>query len=131
MRHTAVRFSVWQQINSSLLSDSSCKDDITTLADLQFVILQAPSSDSDPDLQAKQQAVLLSAAMRTMAMPLGRGALTLGLTQPLPGEHLAVPLLCLSGIVPGPRGDADATGGRMLISLDLQAAQAAPGTFGF
>lgn len=60
-------------------------------------------------------------------MPLGRGALTLGLSQPLPGEHIAVPLLCLSGVVAGPRGETGAAGGRILVSLDLQAAQAAPG----
>eukprot|EP00878_Enallax_costatus_P032676 GHUV01035928.1.p3 GENE.GHUV01035928.1~~GHUV01035928.1.p3 ORF type:complete len:156 (+),score=45.50 GHUV01035928.1:244-711(+) len=65
--------------------------------------------------------------MRTMAMPLGRGALTLGLSEPLPGEQLAVPLLCLSGVVAGPQGDTASGSGRILVSLDLQAAQAAPG----
>lgn len=101
---------------------------ISTVGSKSLVLsVQISVSDSDPDLQVKQQAALLSAAMRTMAMPLGRGALTLGLSEPLPGEQLAVPLLCLSGVVAGPGGDAGATGGRILVSLDLQAAQAAPG----
>ncbi len=52
--------------------------------------LQAVVSESDPELPAKQQASLLTAAMRTMSLPLGRGALTLGLAEPLPGEPLAV-----------------------------------------
>jgi anaphase-promoting complex subunit 1 len=88
--------------------------------------LQVPGPDSDPDLPAKQQAALLSSALRTMALPLGRGAFTLGLSEPLPGEHLAVPLLCLSGVVPGPGPDGG-VGGRVLVNLDLTNAQPAPG----
>jgi hypothetical protein len=61
-----------------------------------------------------------------MALPLGRGAFTLGLSDPLPGEHLAVPLLCLSGVVAGPGADGG-TGGRVLVNLDLTNAQPAPG----
>lgn len=56
--------------------------------ELSFVLvlrLQAVVSESDPELPAKQQASLLTAAMRTMSLPLGRGALTLGLAEPLPG----------------------------------------------
>lgn len=51
--------------------------------------VQAVVSESDPELPAKQQASLLTAAMRTMALPLGRGALTLGLAEPLPGVWAA------------------------------------------
>ncbi|WIA14045.1 hypothetical protein OEZ85_002600 [Tetradesmus obliquus] len=90
------------------------------------VVLTVPGPDSDPDLPAKQQAALLSSALRTMALPLGRGAFTLGLSQPLPGEQLGVPLLCLSGVVPGP-GPEGGAGGRVLVNLDLTNAQPAPG----
>eukprot|EP00775_Hariotina_reticulata_P010096 gene10096-10252_t len=92
------------------------------------VILMVPdASDSDPDLPAKQQAALLAAAMRTMALPLGRGAFTLGLSQLLPGEHIVVPLLCLSGLVAGPGGVDGAAGSKILVNLDLTNAQPAPG----
>jgi len=36
----------------------------------------------DPEMQALQQARLLALGMRTMTLPLGRGALTLGHTPP-------------------------------------------------
>lgn len=46
----------------------------------------------DPEMQALQQARLLALGMRTMTLPLGRGALTLGdTTPPLPVNML---LLC-------------------------------------
>jgi hypothetical protein len=41
-------------------------------------------------------------------------------------KHLAVPLLCLSGVVAGPGADGG-TGGRVLVNLDLTNAQPAPG----
>jgi hypothetical protein len=47
--------------------------------------LQVSGSESDPELHAKQQAALFACALRTMALPLGRGALMMGLAQPLPG----------------------------------------------
>ncbi|KAK9834947.1 hypothetical protein WJX84_010452 [Apatococcus fuscideae] len=55
---------------------------------------------SDPEMVAHQQAQLLSLASRTMALPLGRGALTLGTFHPLPTEPLAMPPLVLAGRVP-------------------------------
>lgn len=57
-------------------------------------MLQAAVSESDPELPAKQQASLLTAAMRTMSLPLGRGALTLGLAEPLPGGVTAAVSAC-------------------------------------
>jgi hypothetical protein len=90
--------------------------------------LQVPdASESDPELPAKQQAALLASAMRTMALPLGRGAFTFGLSQLLPGEHIMVPLLCLSGLVAGPGGTDGSAGGKILVNLDLTNAQPAPG----
>jgi hypothetical protein len=49
------------------------------------------------------------------------------LSDPLPGERLAVPLLCLSlCLVAGPGPDGGA-GWRVLVNLDLTNAQPAPG----
>ncbi len=43
----------------------------------------------DPEMQALQQARLLALGMRTMTLPLGRGALTLGHTPPPPSPILS------------------------------------------
>jgi len=43
------------------------------------------------------------------------------------GEHLVVPLLCLSGVVPSPAGEGGPGNGRLLINLDLTNAQPAAG----
>ncbi len=43
----------------------------------------------DPEMQALQQARLLALGMRTMTLPLGRGALTLGHTPPPPPRILS------------------------------------------
>jgi hypothetical protein len=48
-----------------------------------------------------QQLKLTVLAIRTCALPLGRGALTLGTLRPLPTEPLHIPPLCL-----GERGTA-------------------------
>jgi hypothetical protein len=57
---------------------------------LSFLSLQVPGSESDADLPAKQQTALFGCALRTMAQPIGRGALMLGLEQPLPGACVSV-----------------------------------------
>lgn len=48
------------------------------------------------------------------------------------GEHVVVPLLCLSGVVPCPAGEASGpnSSGRVLINLDLTNAQPASGEGG-
>lgn len=46
---------------------------------------------------AAQQLKLTVLAIRTCALPLGRGALTLGTLRPLPTEPLHIPPLCLGG----------------------------------
>jgi anaphase-promoting complex subunit 1 len=43
------------------------------------------------------------------------------------GEHVVVPLLCLSGVVPSPAGDSGPNNGRVLVNLDLTNAQPAAG----
>lgn len=48
---------------------------------------------SDPEMVAHQQAQLLSLASRTMALPLGRGALTLGQSL-LPENMVLEHVLC-------------------------------------
>lgn len=62
---------------------------------------------------------LMASAVRTMALALGRGALTLGSAHPLPTEPLVIPPLCLSGVVPGQH--------YAHVPLDLSTAQPAPG----
>eukprot|EP00198_Chlamydomonas_reinhardtii_P004462 XP_001693798.1 anaphase promoting complex subunit 1 [Chlamydomonas reinhardtii] len=57
--------------------------------------------ESDPEAPAKQQQQLLAAALRTMSLPLGRGAVALATGRPLPTEPTAsVPSMCLAGLVP-------------------------------
>lgn len=43
------------------------------------------------------------------------------------GEHVVVPLLCLSGAVPCPAGENGPSSGRIMVNLDLTNAQPAPG----
>jgi anaphase-promoting complex subunit 1 len=81
--------------------------------------LKVDATENDPELQAKQQAALLALAARTLALPLGRGAVALGTLRPLPGEALRAPPLCLSAVT----GEAP----RCVVALDLSAATAAPG----
>jgi anaphase-promoting complex subunit 1 len=61
----------------------------------------------------------MASAICTMALALGRGALTLGTAHPLPTEPLVIPPLCLSGVDPDQGGAS--------INLDLSTAQSAPG----
>ena len=58
---------------------------------------------SDHDFVEVQERALQSLCIRTMALPIGRGALGFRTTHPLPTETLPVPKLCLSGRAP-PRG---------------------------
>ncbi|KAL3147502.1 hypothetical protein ABBQ38_014558 [Trebouxia sp. C0009 RCD-2024] len=73
----------------------------------------------DPEMQALQQARLLALGMRTMTLPLGRGALTLGTLHPIPTEPLCIPDLCLAGRLPQQHN--------AVFNLDLSAANAVPG----
>eukprot|EP00898_Chlorokybus_atmophyticus_P000905 jgi/Chlat1/1815/Chrsp135S02131 len=59
-----------------------------------------PAASDGPDLVARQQARLWRLAARTTALPVGRGAFTLGTWQPLLTEALTVPKLNLSGRLP-------------------------------
>ena len=60
---------------------------------------------SDHDFVEVQERALQSLCIRTMALPIGRGAIGFRTTYPLPTETLPVPKLCLSGRAP-PRGAA-------------------------
>ncbi|KAL0039031.1 hypothetical protein WJX77_005730 [Trebouxia sp. C0004] len=73
----------------------------------------------DPEMQALQQARLLALGMRTMTLPLGRGALTLGTLRPIPTEPLCIPDLCLAGRLPQQHN--------AVFNLDLSSANAVPG----
>jgi hypothetical protein len=46
------------------------------------------------------------------------------------GEHVVVPLLCLSGAVPCPASENGPSSGRIMVNLDLTNAQPAPGVIG-
>ena len=58
---------------------------------------------SDHDFLEVQERALQSLCVRTMALSIGRGALSFRTTDPLPTETLPIPKLCLSGRAP-PRG---------------------------
>lgn len=55
---------------------------------------------SDHDYEKKKQEKLLLSSRRTLALPIGRGMLTMGNLKPVPAEPLPVPELCLAGRVP-------------------------------
>jgi hypothetical protein len=55
---------------------------------------------SDHDYEKKKQEKLLLSSRRTLALPVGRGMLTIGNLKPVPAEPLPVPELCLAGRVP-------------------------------
>ncbi|PSC69420.1 anaphase-promoting complex subunit 1 isoform X2 isoform B [Micractinium conductrix] len=74
---------------------------------------------SDTEGTAAQQLKLTVLAIRSCALPLGRGALTLGTLRPLPTEPLHIPPLCLAGRLPEQNN--------AVVNLDLSAAQAAVG----
>ncbi|KAK9828929.1 hypothetical protein WJX72_002853 [[Myrmecia] bisecta] len=74
---------------------------------------------TDPEMVAQQQQRLMGLAVRTMALPVGRGALTLGTLRPLPTEPLAIPPLCLSGRLPEQHN--------AIVNLDLSSASPAAG----
>jgi len=59
---------------------------------------EGPGEGGDPDaLIGGSQGRLWALASRTCALPLGRGAFTLGTWRPLPTATLPVPALCLAG----------------------------------
>jgi len=58
---------------------------------------------SDHDFVEEQERSLHAICVRTMALPVGRGALTLFLNEPLASEPMPVPKLCMTGKAP-PRG---------------------------
>ncbi|XP_054263292.1 anaphase-promoting complex subunit 1 [Macrosteles quadrilineatus] len=67
-----------------------------------IAITQRPDV-SDHEFIEEQEKHLYTICTRTMALPIGRGMLTLHTACPVPSEPLAIPRLCLSGRAP-PRG---------------------------
>jgi len=55
---------------------------------------------SDHDYERQKQEKLSLLCRRVMALPLGRGMMTLGTLEPLPTEPLPIPVMCLAGRVP-------------------------------
>ena len=55
---------------------------------------------SDHDYERQKQEKLLLLSRRNLALPLGRGMLTIGNLKPVPAEPLPLPELCLSGRIP-------------------------------
>ena len=58
---------------------------------------------NDHDFVEEQERNLQSLCIRTMALPVGRGAMAFQCASPLPTEPVSIPRLCLSGKAP-PRG---------------------------
>ncbi len=58
---------------------------------------------SDHDFVEEQERSLQSLCIRTMALPVGRGAISFQTAMPLPTEPVSIPRLCLTGKAP-PRG---------------------------
>lgn len=59
-----------------------------------------PVEVTDHDFEKQKQARLLMLARRTLALPFGRGMLTIGGMRPVPAEPLPLPDLCLRGRLP-------------------------------
>ncbi|GAX79204.1 hypothetical protein CEUSTIGMA_g6644.t1 [Chlamydomonas eustigma] len=59
----------------------------------------AAARETDAEVPTKLQQQLWSCCQRVLALPLGRGALTLGTLKPLPSETVEVPALCLTGLL--------------------------------
>ena len=59
---------------------------------------------SDHEFVEEQERSLQSLCIRTMALPVGRGAIGFQTANPLPTEPITIPRLCLSGKAP-PRGN--------------------------
>ncbi|GAB4821235.1 hypothetical protein N2152v2_008281 [Parachlorella kessleri] len=78
---------------------------------------------TDAEGAQMQQVKLTTLAVRTMALPLGRGALTLSTLHPLPTEPLHIPVLCMAGRLPEQNN--------AVVNLDLSAAPPAPGSGAF
>lgn len=55
---------------------------------------------NDHDFERLKQKRLHSLSLRSLALPVGRGMMTIGNLQPIPAEPLPVPELCLRGRVP-------------------------------
>lgn len=64
-----------------------------------FLRVPRPIELSDHDYERKKQEKLLLLSRRTLALPVGRGMLTIGNLKPVPAEPLPLPELCLSGRV--------------------------------
>ena len=75
---------------------------LTSSKPVPITVEQAPEV-SDHDFMEEQERALLAMCHRTMALPVGRGALTLHTCSPLVTEPLSIPPLCLTGKAP-PRG---------------------------
>jgi len=65
-----------------------------------FLRVQRAVEVSDHDYERLKQKRLLLLSKRTLALPVGRGMLSLGSLQPVAAEPLPIPELCLKGRVP-------------------------------
>jgi hypothetical protein len=65
-----------------------------------FLKLERTPESSELEYRQKQQLKLLAICRRTLAVPVGRGMLTIGTTEPLMAEALPIPPISLNGRVP-------------------------------
>ncbi len=75
---------------------------IQSALQVPVIVNQGPEMN-DHEFVEEQERCLQAICMRTMALPVGRGAMSLFMSSPLPTEPMPVPKLCLSGKAP-PRG---------------------------
>jgi anaphase-promoting complex subunit 1 len=92
------------EVTSSMLfpGDNRIREVGRLLRSCRPIYLHVPRAIevSDHDYERKKQEKLLLLSRRILALPVGRGMLTVGNLKPVPAEPLPVPDLCLAGRVP-------------------------------
>lgn len=83
-------------------TDNRLKEVARLLRSSRPMFLKVPRAVelSDHDYEKLKQERLLTLCRRALALPIGRGMLTLGTLKPIPAEQLPIPEVCLSGRVP-------------------------------
>ncbi|KAI2805379.1 Anaphase-promoting complex subunit 1 [Blomia tropicalis] len=74
-----------------------------------LVTIQQAAGVSDHDFIEEQEKFLYGLCVRSMALPLGRGMVTLGSYTPVVAERFSIPPLCLKGKVPPRNTNVDLT----------------------
>ena len=70
---------------------------LTSSVPVMLKLTDLNTHDGDPELHQKLQVRLMGLSVRTMALPVGRGAFTLSTVTPQTTVELQIPDLCLAG----------------------------------